>query len=51
MCKRNRKVYLSLDNGEFALLRDCLIHWRNKLLAQSRDTGPIDELLVKLLAR
>lgn len=49
MFKRDRKVYLSLNDEEFALLRDCLLRFRNKLLAQGRYTDPVDELLVKLL--
>lgn len=50
MFKYDAKVYLTLSRREYVLLRECLLRWRNKLLAQGRCASPVDELLENLLA-
>ena len=50
MFKRQKKVYLTLNIQEYALLRGCLLRWRNKLLSEGRHPDPVDELLARLLA-
>ena len=50
MFKREKKVYLELTDKEYRRLREYLLGWRNKLTAQGRDTGPVNELLIKLMA-
>ena len=48
--KREKKVYLQLTDEEYRLARKYLLDWRNKLTAQGRDAGPVNELLTKLMA-
>ena len=50
MFKRQKKVYLTLSLQEYALLRGCLLRWRNKLLSEGRHPDPVDELLERLMA-
>ena len=45
MFKRQKKVYLTLNGQEYALLRGCLLRWRNKLLLEGKHPDPVDELL------
>lgn len=49
MFKREKKVYLELTDAERRLVRTYLMGWRNKLTAQGRDTGPVNDLLIKLM--
>lgn len=51
MFKSKSKVYLTLSANEYTRLRNYLLGWRNKLLAQGRCADPVDELLIKLIAR
>ena len=51
MFKREKKVYLELTDKEYQLVRKYLLGWRNKLTAQGRDASPVNELLIKLMAR
>ena len=39
-----------LTDKEYRLVRKYLMDWRNKLTAQGRDAGPVNELLIKLMA-
>lgn len=50
MFKREKKVCLELTDGEYRLIRKCLMDWRNKLTAQGRSAEPVNELLAKLMA-
>ena len=45
-----KKVYLELTDKEYRLVRKYLMDWQNKLTAQGRDAGPVNELLIKLMA-
>ena len=45
-----KKVYLELTDAERRLVRMYLMNWRNKLTAQGRDAGPVNDLLLKLMA-
>ena len=47
--KREKKVYLELTDAERRLVRMYLMSWRNKLTAQGRDAGPVNDLLMKLM--
>ena len=49
MFKREKKVYLELTDAERRLVRMDLMGWRNKLTAQGRDAGPVNDLLIKLM--
>ena len=51
MFKRKKKVYLELTDVERRLARMYLMDWRNKLTAQGRDAGPVNDLLIKLMPR
>ena len=44
MFKREKKVYLELTDAERRLVRMYLMNWRNKLTAQGRDAGPVNDL-------
>ena len=44
-----RQVYLELTDAERRLVRMYLMGWRNKLTAQGRDAGPVNDLLIKLM--
>ena len=46
---REKKVYLQLTDEEYRLARKYLLDWRNKLTAQGRDAGPVNDLLIKLM--
>lgn len=50
MFKWEKKVYLELTDTERRLMRMYLMDWRNKLTAQGRDVGPVNDLLVKLMS-
>ena len=50
MCEWEKKVYLELTDAERRLVRMYLMNWRNKLTAQGRDAGPVNDLLLKLMA-
>lgn len=49
MFKREKKVYLSLTGEERRFIRDVLMQWRNRLISQGKEHGPVDELLLKLM--
>ncbi len=49
MFKREKKVCLELTDTERRLMRMYLMVWRNKLTAQGRDAGPVNDLLMKLM--
>lgn len=51
MFKREPRVALHLNAAEYRLVRECLMHWRNKLTAQGKYAEPVNELLAKLMAR
>ena len=38
-----------LTDAERRLVRMYLMSWRNKLTAQGRDAGPVNDLLMKLM--
>lgn len=44
---RKRKYYLRLTNAEHRLILQCLLEYRNKLIAQGKHTDGIDELIIK----
>ena len=44
MFKREKKVYLELTDAERRLVRMYLMSWRNKLTAQGRDAGPVNDI-------
>lgn len=46
---KTSKRYLSLTAGEYRLLRDALLRFRNRLLSKGRCTDAVDELLIKIL--
>lgn len=48
MFKRKERVFLQVDDREYRLIQACLLRWRNKLVAQGRDAGPINDLLCKM---
>lgn len=50
MFKREKQVYLELNDTERHLMRMYLMDWRNKLTTQGRDAGPVNDLLVKLMS-
>ena len=50
MFKREKKVCLELTDGEYRLVRKCLMDWRNKLTKQGKCADPVNELLAKLMA-
>ena len=50
MFKREKKVCVELSNAELRILRNTLMNWRNRLISEGRHTGPIDEILIKLMA-
>lgn len=41
------KRYLSLSPAEYRLLQYALVCFRNKLLAQGRCAGAVDEVIIK----
>jgi len=45
-----KKIYLHLTDEEFTMIRDCLLNWRNKLIATGHYTDAIDDLLPKFMA-
>ena len=49
MFKREKKVYLSLTVEERRFIRDVLMQWRNQLITQGKEHGPVDEVLLKLM--
>ena len=50
MFNREKTGHLELTDAERRLLRYCLMNWRNRLTAQGRDAGPVNDLLLKLMA-
>ena len=50
MFKREKQVYLELTDTERHLMRMYLMDWQNKLTTQGRDAGPVNDLLLKLMA-
>ena len=48
MFKRKESVFLQVDDAEYRLIRDSLLRWRNKLVAQGRYADPINDLLCKM---
>lgn len=49
MFKKNQKIYLSLNKTELRLLRDCMLKFRNRVIAQGGPTEDIDAILLKIL--
>ena len=49
MFRKKELRYIEVSPKELRLIRESLISWRNALLRQGRVTGPIDELLLKLM--
>ena len=47
--KRNDRFYLTLSPTERKLLIQCLLSFRNKVIAMGIDTVDIDRLLEKLI--
>lgn len=50
MFGRKKKIYLNLTDAEYIMIRNCLIDWRNKLIATGHYTDAIDDLLPKFMA-
>ena len=50
MFRHEKKVYLKVSAQELRMIRDCLMRWRNKLIADGHITDPIDEILERLMA-
>lgn len=50
MFGRKKKIQLRLNDADYRTIRDCLLEWRNKLIAEGRYTDAIDEVLPKFLA-
>lgn len=48
MFRRKTKYYVSLTAAELRIIRSSLLDWRNRLIAEGRDTSPLDEMLLKL---
>ena len=48
MFRRKTKYYVSLTTAELRMIRSSLLDWRNRLIAEGRDTSPLDEMLLKL---
>lgn len=46
---RNRKLKLYLTPAENSIVIQSLNHLRNSMLRENRDTGCVDELLVKVM--
>ncbi len=44
---RKQKYYLRLTNVEYHLIIQCLVDYRNKLIAQGKYTDGVDELIIK----
>ena len=44
---RKQKYYLAIDNYEYSVIIDSLNNLRNKLIADGRYTGAVDELIIK----
>ncbi|MCI8595167.1 MAG: hypothetical protein HFF09_07965 [Oscillospiraceae bacterium] len=49
MFKRPKEVVLTLTSRERRLLQDCLLRWRNQLIAEGKCADPVNELLEKLM--
>lgn len=49
MFKCRKKVYLTVSYQELRMIRDSLLRWRNKLIAEECITDPIDEMLERLM--
>ena len=47
--EESRYPGLELTDAERRLVRMYLMNWRNKLTAQGRDAGPVNDLLIKLM--
>ncbi|MBO4937563.1 MAG: hypothetical protein J6C98_00985 [Oscillospiraceae bacterium] len=45
----NKKRYLYLNDEDFSILVQALVQFRNSLIAQSRYTDCVDELIIKIL--
>ena len=44
-----KKIKLKVDSTDYGIIINGLVEFRNKLIAEKRDTTPIDELLIKLI--
>lgn len=49
MFKCRKKIYLTLTCQELRMIRDSLLRWRNKLIAEGHITDLIDEMLERLM--
>jgi len=49
MFKHTPEVCLTLSDDEYRLLRDVMLSWRNKLVAQGRNADPVNKLIAKLI--
>lgn len=50
MFGRKKKIQLRLSDADYRMIRDCLLEWRNKLIAEGHYTDAIDEVLPLFMA-
>ena len=46
---RDEKSYIALDDFEHRIVVDCMNEMRNKLIADSKYTDAVDEVLLKII--
>lgn len=46
---RDEKSYIALDDFEHRIVADCMNEMRNKLIADSKYTDVMDEVLLKII--
>lgn len=46
---RDEKSYIALDDFERRIVVDCMNEMRNKLIADSKYTDAVDEILLKII--
>lgn len=46
---RDEKSYIALDDFEYRIIVDCMNEMRNKLIADSKYTDAVDEVLLKII--
>lgn len=44
---RKRKYYLRLTDSEHRIILQCLLEYRNKLIAHGKYTDAVDKLIIK----
>lgn len=44
-----KKIKLKLDETDFKIIINALVELRNKLISEQKDSGVIDEILLKLI--